>query len=138
LGEVGVDDALKQGILAVDAASAFNAAQGFEIAALADGQATIKMTASATALNHSKALHAGIVAGLLDTVAGYAAATVAGQVVTVGLNIAYVSASSGPTFEARADVIRAGRTQVFVDARLFAIGETEKLIATANVILTRI
>jgi uncharacterized protein (TIGR00369 family) len=133
-----VDDALKQAMQAVNLASAFNQAHGLEIAALAEGQATIRMTAGNDALNHAKALHAGVAAGLLDTVAGYAAATVAGQVVTVGLNIAYVSASSGPVFEARAHVIRAGRTQVFVDAKLFAMGETEKLIATANVILTPI
>lgn len=132
-----MDEAVRQAILSVNAISAFNEHHGFEIAELSPGHATLRMKTDKTSLNHAQTLHAGVAAGLLDTAAGFAAATVAGQVVTVGLNTAYIAASVGPIFEARADVIRAGRTQVFVDAKLFAIGNDDKLIATANVILTK-
>ncbi len=132
-----MDEAIRQAILSVSAASPFNRQHGFEIAELSPGHATLKMIADDAAFNHAQVLHAGAVAGLLDTAVGFAAATVAGQVVTVGLNISYFAPSTGRTFEARADVIRAGRTQVFVEAKLVAIGDDDKLIATANAILTR-
>lgn len=133
-----VDDTTLRAIQAINKASAFNQEQGFEVSALSSGRATIKMEAKVASLNHAQTLHAGIAAAMLDTAAGFAAATVAGPVVTVGLSVAYVAASNGPCFEARADVIRAGRTQVFVDVKLFAVGDTKKFIATATVILTRI
>lgn len=131
-------DVVRGGIDAVNAASPFNRHFGFEVASLGKGTATIRLQAMPEALNHAGTLHAGVTAALLDTVAGYAAATLAGGVVTVGLNVSYIAAARGQAFEARAEVARAGGKQVFVDARLYAVDAGEMLVGSAAVILTRL
>ncbi|HZG47368.1 MAG TPA: PaaI family thioesterase [Allosphingosinicella sp.] len=60
-------------------------------------------------LNHPGALHAGVQAALLDTACGYAAGTVAGNVVTLQLNLQFLSSAKGDRFEARARVTKAGK-----------------------------
>lgn len=131
------DDAVTTGLRAVNAASPFNVWAGLELGEIGDGTAELRLSAKPEMLNHTGTLHAGMTSALLDTVAGYAAATRAGAVVTVSLNISFLGASAGPVFVARASTVKAGRRQVFVDSRLFALrseGE-EKLLATANVVL---
>ena len=129
---------LKAALNAANSASPFNRHFAFEVGAVGEGAAEVHIDARAEAFNHAATLHAGVTAALLDTAAGYAAATVAGNVVTVGLTVNYMAAARGPKFIARASVVKAGQRQVFVDARLFEAGEPERLTATASVILTRI
>jgi uncharacterized protein (TIGR00369 family) len=57
---------------------------------------------------------------LIDTACGFAAGTVAGNVVTVQMNVQFLASAKGDRFEARARVVKAGRTQVFAEAQLFA------------------
>lgn len=130
-------ETLRTAIDAFNLASPFNQHFGFEVASLGDGVAAIRLAARPEALDHAGTLHAGVTAALLDTVAGYAAATQAGGVVTVGLNVSYISAAKGQAFEARAEVSKAGSRQVFVEARLYGLDDGEKLVASAAVILTR-
>jgi acyl-coenzyme A thioesterase PaaI-like protein len=47
-------------------------------------------------------------AALLDTACGYAAGAVAGNVVTLQLNLHFLSSAKGDRFEARARVTKAG------------------------------
>jgi len=131
-------DTIRAALDAANRASPFNRFFDFRLIETASGSATLAMTARDEARNHAGTPHAGMTAGLLDTAAGYAAATVAGNVVTVGLTVNYVAASKGTEFVAHATVVRAGSRQVFVDARLIepATDATpERLIATASVIL---
>ena len=129
---------LSTAIAAANAASPFNMHFGFEVMQAGDGEASLGIDALPAALNHAGTLHAGVTAGLLDTVAGYAAASVAGNVVTVGLTINYIAAAKGHRFVATASVVKAGSRQVFVDARLVEASQPEVPVATASVILTRI
>ena len=79
-------------------------------------------------------LHAGIVAAVADTACGYAAHTLmpaASRVLSIEFKLNLLAPAVGERVEARARVIRAGRTVTVCQADVLAItGKTEKLIAT--------
>ena len=79
-------------------------------------------------------LHAGIVAAVADTACGYAAHTLmpaAARVLSIEFKLNLLAPAVGERVEARARVIRAGRTVTVCQADVLAItGKTEKLIAT--------
>lgn len=124
---------------AVNGASPFNRLAGFRVVAASDGAVTLVGAASAELMNHAGALHAGVQSALIDTACGFAAGTVAGNVVTLQLTIQYLSSAKGDRFEARARVVKAGRSQVFAEAQLFAFrGEEEKLVASGAAVLAKV
>jgi acyl-coenzyme A thioesterase PaaI-like protein len=63
---------------AVNASAAFNRLAGFEVVAAGNGEATIRMTWRDDFTQYSGHLHAGLIAALLDTACGFAAATFGG------------------------------------------------------------
>jgi uncharacterized protein (TIGR00369 family) len=133
------DQALERLLRAANAASPFNALAGFEIAHIGDGEVTLTAAAAPNLMNHAGLLHAGVQSALIDTACGYAAATVAGNVVTVQMSLSFVAAAQGDRFEARARVIKAGRTQVFAEAELYASrGDEEALVASGTAVLVRV
>jgi uncharacterized protein (TIGR00369 family) len=79
-------------------------------------------------------VHAGIVAAVADTACGYAAHTLmpaAARVLSIEFKLNLLAPAVGERLEARARVIRAGRTVTVCQADVLAItGKTEKLIAT--------
>lgn len=77
-------------------------------------------------------LHAGMIAALLDTACGFAAATVVGNVTASHFSMNCLRPAVGRSFTAKGSTVRAGRRQVFTRAELFAEneqGETS-LVAT--------
>jgi uncharacterized protein (TIGR00369 family) len=131
--------ALAAALQAANAASPFNGFAGFEIVAVAPGEATLAAAAAPALTNHAGLLHAGVQSALIDTACGYAAAGVAGNVTTVQLSLSFLAAAKGERFEARARVIRAGRSQIFAEARLFALRDgVETLAASGTAVLVRI
>jgi uncharacterized protein (TIGR00369 family) len=87
---------------------------------------------------YSGFLHAGMVAALLDTTCGFAAATELGPLLTSQLSISYLAPAVGELFRAEATLVRGGRRQAFSDARLFARGGgDDRLVATASAVLLR-
>ena len=97
------------------------------------------MDARSDLLNHAGALHAGVQSALVDTACGYAAGTLAGNVVTVQLGLQFLSSAKGDRFVARAEVSKAGRTQFFAEARLFAVhDDQEVLVASGTAVLVRV
>lgn len=133
-------EAMRGALEAVNAASPFNAGTGMEIGAVAAGAATLACAGASGLLNHAGALHAGVQAALIDTACGFAAGTVAGPVVTAQMSLNFVAPARGSGFEARARVVKAGRSQVFADAELFALGDggEERLVATGTAVLVRV
>jgi uncharacterized protein (TIGR00369 family) len=132
-------DALTAALAAVNAASPFNGWAGMEIVAAAPGAVTLALPSRPELLNHAGALHAGVQTALLDTVSGYAAGTIAGNVVTLQIGVQFLASAKGDRFEARASITRAGRSQLFADAKLLALrGDEEVLVATATAVLTRL
>ena len=79
-------------------------------------------------------LHAGVVAAIADSACGYAAHTLmpaAARVLSIEFKLNLLTPAVGERLEARARVIRAGRTVTVCQADVLAItGKTEKLIAT--------
>ena len=123
---------------AVNAASPFNRLAGFRVAQASAGAVTLEGAAAPELMNHAGALHAGVQAALIDTACGFAAGTVAGNVVTLQLSLQYLSSAKGDRFEARARVTKAGRSQIFAEAQLFALrGEEEVPIASGIAVLAK-
>lgn len=122
---------------AANRASPFHRLTGFTIAQAAEGEARIDFAVAPDLLNHAGALHAGVQCAALDTAAGYAAATMAGPVVTLQLSTSFLSSARGERFEA-ALVVKAGKAQLFVEADLTAIRGDERRLATrASAVLRR-
>jgi uncharacterized protein (TIGR00369 family) len=81
-------------------------------------------------------MHAGIVAALIDTACGYAAASVAGRVLTSHVSVNCLRPAVGELFIARARVVKPGKQQIFTSGELFAVSQgEEKLVATGETLL---
>lgn len=81
-------------------------------------------------------MHAGIVAALIDTACGYAAASVAGRVLTSHVSVNCLRPAVGELFIARARVVKPGKQQIFTAGELFAVSNgEEKLVATGETLL---
>lgn len=90
-------------------------------------------------MNHAGARQAGVRAALLDTACFYAAGTVAGNVVTLRLNLQFLASAKGDRFEARARVTKAGKAQLFATAELIAWQSgAEVLAASGTAVLARV
>ena len=131
-------DALKAGLEMANRASPFHRITGFPITDVEPGRAEIAFEARPELLNHVGALHAGVQCAALDTAAGYAAATLAGPVVTLQMTTQFLASAKGEQFLARASVTKAGKAQLFVDAQLFGRRDgEERLVACAMAVLTK-
>jgi uncharacterized protein (TIGR00369 family) len=136
---VSIDDGLMQALNAANQASPFHRITGFTIKEASAGQATIAFDAAPDLLNHAGALHAGVQCAALDTVAGYAAATLAGPVVTLQLSTSFLASAKGDRFRATGRVVKQGKAQLFVACDLFGMRDgEERLVATASAVLTRL
>lgn len=125
-------------IQAINKTAAFNRWAGFEAVSAANGEAELRMNFREEDMGqYAGFLHAGLIGALLDTVSGFAAATVAGRVLASHFSVNCISPAVGRAFVARGRVVKAGRKQVFATAELYAQGEGDalKLVATGNAIL---
>lgn len=120
----------------VNASSPFNSWVGFELLSAGAGKAELGLDARPELLQHSGFLHAGVLAGLIDTACGFAAATVAGNVLASQYQVMCYAPALGDRFLARAKVTRAGQRQVFATAELFSVKDgAEKLVAGGSAVL---
>ena len=83
-------------------------------------------------------LHASIVAGLIDTACGFAAATLSGPVLASQLAVRFLRPAMAEVFVVRGTVVKPGRQQVFARAELFALGAPDKLIAVGDALIVPI
>ena len=124
---------------AMNGASPFNRLAGFRVAEAKAGAVTLAGLGTPELMNHAGALHAGVQSALIDTACGFAAGTVAGNVVTLQMNVQFLSSAKGDRFEARARVTKAGRNQIFAEAQLFALrGAEEVLVASGTAVLATV
>ena len=126
-----------QQLIAANAAASFNQRVGFEVVAAADGEAELRMPWSDDLTQYAGHLHAGMIAALLDTACGFAAATLAGAVTASHFSMNCLRPAIGRVFVARGLTVRAGRRQVFARAELFAEDEAgnRSLVATGETLL---
>lgn len=125
-------------IQAINKTAAFNRWAGFEVTSAANGEAELRMDFREEDMGqYAGFLHAGMIGALLDTVSGFAAASVAGRVLASHFSVNCISPAVGSAFVARGRVVKAGRKQVFAAAELYTQGEggALKLVATGNAIL---
>lgn len=120
----------------VNDTAGFNRWAGFEVARADAGLVELRMPWRPELGQYAGFLHAGVVTAMIDTACGFAAATVTGNVVASHCAVSYLAQASGQAFVARAQVVKAGRRQVFVRAELSAeLDGTPKLIAAGETIL---
>jgi uncharacterized protein (TIGR00369 family) len=122
---------------ALNGSAAFNRMAGFEVAAAVDGTAELHMRWNDDFTQYAGHLHAGMIAALLDTACGFAAATLVGSVTASHFSMNCLKPAVGRHFVAKGTTVRAGRRQVFARAELFAEDEQGKmsLVATGETVL---
>lgn len=126
-----------QTLNAVNASAAFNRSVGFEVVTAGHGEVTIRMSWRDDLTQYSGHLHAGLIAALLDTACGFAAATLVGAVTASHFSMNCLRPAIGRDFVAKGTTVRAGRRQMFARAELFAADERDDLtlIATGETVL---
>jgi uncharacterized protein (TIGR00369 family) len=126
-------DTLKQ----INSTSAFNRWAGIEVTRAESGEADLSMAfREADMAQYAGFLHAGLIGALLDTACGFAAGTVAGNVLASHFSVNCLAPAVGEVFIAKGRVVKAGKKQVFARAELFAQSADQlKLVATGEAIL---
>ena len=129
-----------QQLIATNASASFNRRAGFEVVAAGNGEAEIRMPWNDDLTQYAGHLHAGMIAALLDTACGFAAATVAGSVTASHFSMNCLRPAVGRRFIAKGVTVRAGRRQIFARAELFAEDEQGRtsLVATGETLLVPI
>jgi len=128
-------DALEQ-LRAINATAQFNRWCGIEVVGAGPGTAEIAMKWRPEFAQYAGFLHAGLIGSLIDTACGFAAATLAGNVLASHFAVNCLRPGVGDRFIARARVVKHGKSQIFTACELFAQdGAGEKLVATGETLL---
>ena len=127
-------------LAATNAWANFNLRAGFEVVSAANGEAEIRMAWDDSFTQYSGHLHAGMIAALLDTACGFAAATQVGPVTASHFSMNCLRPVVGRALVAKGITLRVGRRQVFARAELFAEDERgmSSLVATGETLLVPI
>jgi uncharacterized protein (TIGR00369 family) len=121
---------------AINGTAAFNRWAGFEVIAAKPGAVELRMAWRAELGQYAGYLHAGLIGALIDTVCGFAGATVTKRLLASHFSVNCLSPAVGDAFVARGRVVKAGRKQIFAVAELFAEKDgATKLVATGDAIL---
>ena len=125
-------------IRAINKTAEFNRWCGLEVVSAVHGAVEIAMPWRKEVGQYAGFLHAGLVATLVDTACGYAAATLAGpSVLAAHFSVNCLRPAVGERFMARAKVVKSGKTQIFTSCELFAYqAQEEKLVATGETLLS--
>ncbi|HEX2012860.1 MAG TPA: PaaI family thioesterase [Roseateles sp.] len=116
----------------VNTSAAFNGWAGIEVLRAAPGAVEIALPWKRELGQYAGFLHAGLIGALIDTACGYAAATLAGRVLASHFAVNCLRPARGERFIARARVLKAGRSQVFTAADLFALDADGQETLVAN------
>jgi uncharacterized protein (TIGR00369 family) len=117
--------------------AAFNVWFGIEIVQAGGGTAELSMPWRPEAGQYAGYLHAGLIGALIDTACGCAAGTLVGRVLASHYSVNCLRPAVGERFVTRARVVKAGRTQVFTAADLYAVNDgRETLVANGETMLS--
>jgi len=103
----------------------FMATLGATLARVAPGEVDIRLPVAAVLLQQHGSVHAGALASVLDSSAGYAALSLmptGAGVVSVEFKLNLLEPARGEAIEARGRVLRAGRTIFACTAEAWALG----------------
>jgi uncharacterized protein (TIGR00369 family) len=122
----------------INGLAAFNRWAGISVLRASEGEVEIELPWKGELGQYSGFLHAGLIGALIDTVCGFAAATVATRVLASHFSVNCLAPAVGERFTARGRVTRAGKRQIFTAAELFAHqGAQQKLVANGETLLMR-
>jgi uncharacterized protein (TIGR00369 family) len=126
-----------QDVIAANASASLNRLAGFNVTAAENGAAEIVMEWNDNLTQYAGHLHAGMIAALLDTACGFAAATLAGNVTATHFSMNCLRPAVGRRLITKGTTVRAGRKQIFAKAELFAENEQgeRSLVATGDTLL---
>ena len=129
-----------QDVIATNASASLNRLAGFDVTAAANGAAEIVMAWNDDLTQYAGHLHAGMIAALLDTACGFAAATLAGNVTATHFSMNCLRPAVGRRLIAKGTTVRAGRRQIFAKAELFAENDQgeRSLVATGETLMVPI
>ena len=124
-------------LIAANASAGLNRLAGFNVISAGYGEAEIVMEWDNDLTQYAGHLHAGMIAALLDTACGFAAATSAGKVSASHFSMNCLKPAVGRRFIAKGTTIRAGRKQIFARAELFAENDQgdRSLVATGDTLM---
>jgi len=124
-------------LASINAKAPFNRWCGIEVLAAERGGVELGLNWRVEFGQYSGFLHAGLIGALIDTACGFAAATVVGKVLASHYSVNCLRPAVGDRFIARAKVVKAGRSQVFTSAQLYACtADGEQLVATGETLLS--
>ena len=113
-------------------ASAYTRSMGTRLRHFEPGRVEIELDLRPDLTQHHGQAHGAVLGYLADTVSAWAAASVAGDVVTSEYKLNFLTAARGDRLWARGEVLRVGRRQVVVRADVYASGDTgDTHVATA-------
>ena len=111
----------------INATAEFNRWCGIEVVAADKGSVVLALQWRKELGQYAGSLHAGLIATLIDTACGFAAA---GQVLASTFTVNCLRPAVGDHFLARARVIKPGKKQIFTACDLFAVSaDGEKRVA---------
>ena len=124
-------------LIAANASAGLSRQAAFEVIRAGEGSADIRMPWNDDFTQYAGYLHAGMIAALLDTACGFAAATVAGAVMASHFSMNCLRPAVGRAFVAKGTTVKAGRKQIFAKAELFAEDEHGEmsLVATGETLM---
>jgi uncharacterized protein (TIGR00369 family) len=112
--------------------SAFTQWMGTRLRHFEPGKVEIEIDLRPNMTQHHGQAHGAIIGYLADTVSAWAAASVAGDVVTAEYKLNFLAPARGEKLWARGEVLRAGKRQVVVRADVYTTGDgTDTLVAVA-------
>jgi uncharacterized protein (TIGR00369 family) len=121
---------------AISKTSAFNEWLGLEVTAASEGRAELQLAWRSEFGQYSGFLHAGIVGALIDTACGFAAATIAGQVLAAHNSVNFFRPAVAKRFIAQGKILKLGKRQIFCSAELYGDSVAdERLLASGEAIL---
>jgi uncharacterized protein (TIGR00369 family) len=128
---------LTDGFRTLSASASFNRWAGFDVVRVVPGECDLRLDWRDDDMGqYAGFLHAGLIAALLDTACGFAAAAIVGPVLASNLSMNCLAPAVGEEFVAMGRVVKAGRRQVFTSGELYARQQgASKLVATASTIL---
>ncbi|MEM7739324.1 MAG: PaaI family thioesterase [Pseudomonadota bacterium] len=126
------DPAAEELLVKATSGNNFKGLIGLSMVSAGNGHAEVMIERRQELTQHHGYLHGGLIATLADISMAWAAATSVGDVVTQSMTIQYLAPAVGDDLRARGEVIKAGKTSVSVQSRVYS-GEKDgqpRLVAT--------